>query len=286
MTDISTYHTGLTLSMIPVVYMASTPYLFIPLAILIYALTAVVIVSQSQEMIYIGSLIKVLCVLPLGLGSLILFQLLPVLVQRKWFGVFSMYINWAVLGNVAMMFFVPASDTWREWGCRFACICLTVSLWKQVTSDKWDTFLFENGFFVFTAVSLDWILTHACYRSVLITLPVFDTQRHFSMEFLSLGTMVLLWLIARVRNGSTRSLENFFGQADTLVVATICAFTSIYDIVNQQATSNGREGIVAEGWNIVISQEADVVLTLIAFLAGCHTLHTTFRPNEAKGIRI
>ncbi|KAF0756439.1 hypothetical protein AaE_004629 [Aphanomyces astaci] len=150
------------------------------------------------------------------MGSVVAFGQLSSETQASNLAWFSIYINAAVVGNIAMMGFVSAGSTLRGVTHRVACISLVLWLLREMQSVNWATVSYRDGYFLFNASPLSWVLAHACYRLVMMTLPPFDTLRYLVLEPASLGLMAGL----ATANGASASL--WFGQADTLVASTVC----------------------------------------------------------------
>jgi hypothetical protein len=214
----------------------------------------------------VAGFVKFICEMPLGLGSLVLFQCLPWRHRIAYRSYFVQYVNVAVVGNIAMMVFVPDGGTMRGWTSRMACTALVIWLIKAMRAQHWVTqplpqprnLRSASPLFIFTAVPLPWIMTHACHRCVMITLPAFDSPRYVLLEILSLGIMVFLhWWYNRpaLPTGTAADLvgpgvklstrpssflpveigrrqfpvEAFFGLADTICVATMGTVSHIAD---------------------------------------------------------
>ncbi|KAJ3394082.1 hypothetical protein HDU84_000110 [Entophlyctis sp. JEL0112] len=122
------YAAGLAATIAPVLFLA-TDRARLPLLASFVAASSVMLLRFDGDVL---ALVKTMCELPLGLGSLVLYPLLPSAWQRRYQMPFTAYINFAVLGNIAMMIFTPGGSTMRAWGCRFACASLSLWLWKQV----------------------------------------------------------------------------------------------------------------------------------------------------------
>ncbi|ORZ30129.1 hypothetical protein BCR44DRAFT_33470 [Catenaria anguillulae PL171] len=175
----------------------------------------------------LGSLIKLIGVWPLGLGSLVAYSLLPAHRRHDYLPVFTQYINAAVLGNIAMMFFLHTGDTLRGQLHRVNCVLLVTWLVQEMRLKKWATVsVNRQGLFLFNASPLAWVLCHAMYRGAMVTLPRFDTTRFLVLEPASLATMVLLGRRAKAQ--SWEQVTAWFGLADTLVVATIVFASSVW----------------------------------------------------------
>ena len=221
-----------------------------------------------------AGLAKVMCALPLGLGSILLFSSLSPSTQMKYTRHFALYVNAAVLGNIAMMAFLPSAGTLRGQTSRATCFAL--SLWLALEMKRagpfdcvailHDPVITQRGpqsastgissrpvpssteasvpLFVFSASPLPWIVSHALYRMVLVTLPAFDSWRYVLLEVTSLSVMTLVYRMKRTtctanhRGVSTASttatwkclkLSHCFGIADTVTVATMGTLSHIAD---------------------------------------------------------
>ncbi|KAF0712723.1 Aste57867_4709 [Aphanomyces stellatus] len=178
--------------------------------------------SQPQSFDATGSFAKFMIIWPLGMGSVVAFGLLAPATQDHHLGWFTVYINAAVLGNIAMMGFIPPGPHGvRGHSHRAACVLLVLWLIREMNHVGWRTVAFDGTFLLFNASPLAWVLAHACYRLIMLTLPPFDTLRYLVLEPASLGIMFLLSYV----NDAAPSL--WFGQADTLVASTVC-FTSAF----------------------------------------------------------
>ncbi|KAL2669958.1 hypothetical protein Neosp_015124 [[Neocosmospora] mangrovei] len=60
-----------------------------------------------------GEMIKTMAELPLGLGSVLLFIVASRPVKARWLHAFTIYVNFAVYGNIVMMVATPSGDTFR-----------------------------------------------------------------------------------------------------------------------------------------------------------------------------
>jgi hypothetical protein len=164
--------------------------------------------------------IKFLCEMPLGLGSLAIFGLLSKARQKRHMRIFTYYVNFAVVGNIAMMVFVPAAETMRGWTSRVACVALVAWLVQEMASVEWRPVRYERGVFVFIASPMPWVLAHAFYRMVLISLPAFEMSKYVIMEPASLTFMCIY---SRFGGGKDYPTSYYFGASDTLVIATMSA---------------------------------------------------------------
>lgn len=249
LTAIAAYQAGAVLAVGLGVFLALRASL-VPLALAVVSVsgiaTYVFSVSFSASSDLYG-FIKFVCEMPLGLGSLVFFQLCPLHMRSKYHWHFVQYVNVAVVGNIAMMVLVPDGGTMRGWSSRVACVGLVLWLCKEMKAYRWITQPFPQGgqhggkpMFIFTASPLGWVATHALYRAVMVTLPAFDTPRYILLEPLSLGVMIFCYRwyapypVTNPQNGSKPrqqlwGLCDFFGLADTLVVATMGTVSHIAD---------------------------------------------------------
>lgn len=241
-----------------------------PLALFVAGVSAVAtcvfVVSSYRSSLSpdIAGFVKFLCEMPLGLGSLAAFQCFPALSRVQWHRHFVMYVNVAVVGNIAMMVFVPDGGTMRGWSARVACVTLVVWLLREMKDVMWVTQPLPTQtsssaskaqpLFIFTAVPIEWVVVHAAYRAVMVTLPAFDTPRYLLLEALSLSAMVWLhqrhvtsarrWATSSVPVNGARQpppspfhLKDFFGLADTIVVATMGTTSHIADAFMMDGTN-------------------------------------------------
>jgi len=161
--------------------------------------------------------IKLMFLLPLGLGSLLTFGFLSEDRQTKFLVWFTRYINIAVFANIFMMIFTPDGDTYRGHLSRFVCLIILVWLLQEMAKKQFQTTLLDAGFFIFRASPLSWVLCHASYRIALLSLPAFDSVHYLLLEPLSLCSMLALYRLHKKRH----PLSYYFGFADTLVVTTL-----------------------------------------------------------------
>lgn len=224
------------------VYAALEPYLDIPfnaslsvILLLTYrcliskpgVLLAIVFITSGVIAIFDrtstkGEMIKTMAELPLGLGSVLLFIVASRPVKERWLHAFTIYVNFAVYGNIVMMVATPSGDTFRGLCCRVACLALSAWIVLQGYRVKWKTILPHDNLFVFTAASKSWVFAHAVYRFILLTLPCFGSgRRHRLLEVYSLGLTYLLSLSTGL------PFEYCFGMADTVVAPAVTAWSSI-----------------------------------------------------------
>lgn len=165
--------------------------------------------------------VKLMFLLPLGLGSLLTFAVLSDERQTKALRWFTAYINFAVASNIFIMIFTPDDGTTRGIISRVVCIVLLVWLLQEMAKVRFQTTRFDSGFFIFRSSPWNWVLCHACYRIALLSLPAFDSLSYILLEPLSLGTMVALYHLHKKRH----PLPYYFGFADTLVVTTLAVLS-------------------------------------------------------------
>jgi hypothetical protein len=151
---------------------------------------------------------------------------------------FTQYINIAVIGNILMMIFVNTGNSMiRGKTSQLVCIGLVIWLCYEIHQFKdWQTVEYDHGYFIYVAAPLPWIIAHALYRSILITLPSFDTSRYLTLEFTSLSSMFLLYYLHQQQFPSFshvhhRQLAHFFGMADTITIATLSMIFGFFDII-------------------------------------------------------
>lgn len=177
--------------------------------------------STTKEMI------KVMCELPLGLGSVLAFLVADRSLKSRFLSAFTTYVNFAVYGNIGMMVATPAGGTLRGMCSKLTCLVLFVWIVQQGHRAGWKTILLHDELFVFTSASKRWIFAHAIYRFVLLTLPCFGSgRRHRLLEFYSLSLTLALSRAANL------PFEYCFGMADTLVVPATAAWSSIATAFN------------------------------------------------------
>lgn len=169
-----------------------------------------------------GEMIKTMAELPLGLGSVLLFIVSSRPTKARWLRAFTVYVNFAVYGNIVMMVATPAGATTRGMLCKAACLALSAWIILQGYRVRWRTIMLHDNLFVFTAASKSWIFAHAVYRFILLTLPCFGSgRRHRLLEVYSLGlTYLLSWTTGL-------PFEYCFGMADTTVAPAATAWSSI-----------------------------------------------------------
>lgn len=177
--------------------------------------------NPAPDSIETMGFIKLLFLLPLGLGSILIFSCLSEARQKKSLRWFTRYINLAVTSNIFIMIFTPDGGTLRGIASRLVCVLLLIWLVQEMAKVKFHTTHFDSGFFIFRSSPLPWVLCHASYRIALLSLPAFDSLSYLMLEPLSLGTMVALYHLHKKR----QPVPYYFGFADTLVVTTLAVLS-------------------------------------------------------------
>lgn len=186
--------------------------------------TAIVVFDKTST---VGEMIKIMCELPLGLGSVLAFLVTNRSFQTRFLPAFTAYVNFAVYGNIGMMVGTPADGTLRGMCSKITCIALFIWIVQQGYRVRWKTIVLHDNLFVFTAASKSWIFAHAVYRFVLLTLPCFGSgRRHRLLEFYSLTMTFAL------SSASQLPFEYCFGMADTLVVPASAGWSAIATTFN------------------------------------------------------
>lgn len=235
------------------------------------ASTAIVLFDTTSTW---TQMIKVMAELPLGLGSVLLFLIMSRSFQARHLGAFTAYVNFAVYGNIGMMVATPSGGTIRGQCCRAACVALFIWILQQGHAVRWQTVkLHSSGLFVFTAVSKSWVLAHAAYRFVLLTLPVFRSgRRHRLLEMYSLGTTFLL--------SKTTGLPfaQCFGQADTLIVPATAGWSAIATIFDLLPSNEN----VDELRLYHIRDRVDIILSLIPLIVSGFAMMNIIHKSRAR----
>lgn len=204
------------------------------LLLVVLAVSAAIILFDKTSTF--REMIKTICLLPLGLGSVLAFISAPESFQARHLRAFTTYINFAVYGNIGMMIATPSDGTLRGMCSKVTCVALFIWIVQQGHRAQWKTVAIRDRFFAFTAVSKSWIFAHAAYRFVLLTLPCFGSgRRHRLLELYSLTMTYAL------SSTSNLPFEHCFGQADTLVVPAEAAWSSIattFELLPRDATKN------------------------------------------------
>jgi hypothetical protein len=197
------------------------------LLLVVLAVSATIVVCDQTSTV--GEMTKIMCELPLGLGSVLAFLNANRSFQTRFLPAFTAYVNFAVYGNIGMMVGTPAptDGSLRGWCSKVTCAVLFIWIVQQGYHARWKTIVLHDDMFVFTAVSKSWIFAHAIYRFVLLTLPCFGSgRRHRLLELYSLTlTFALSWT-------SNLPFEYCFGMADTLVVPAVTGWSAIATTFN------------------------------------------------------
>ncbi|QGI83715.1 uncharacterized protein FFB20_02753 [Fusarium fujikuroi] len=229
------------------------------LLIIVYTTSAIIVLfdrtSTRKEMA------KTMAELPLGLGSVLWFIVSGRSTKVQWLHAFTIYVNFAVYGNILMMVATPSGGNFRGIGCKVACISLSAWIVLQGYQVQWETIMLHDDLFVFTAASKSWIFAHAAYRFILLTLPCFGSgRRHRLMEVYSLGlTYLLSW-------STGLPFEYCFGMADTIVAPAVTAWSSISKTFNLITRDAGNGQPSANG----ISDTGDVYLGIVALAVAAY----------------
>jgi hypothetical protein len=184
----------------------------------------------------VGEMTKIMCELPLGLGSVLAFLVANRSFQTRYLSAFTAYVNFAVYGNIGMMVATPADGTFRGMCSKVTCAALFIWIVQQGRHAGWRTIFLHDDLFVFTSVSKSWIFAHAIYRFVLLTLPCFGSgRRHRLLEVYSLT------LTFALSSTSNLPFEYCFGMADTLVVPAVAGWSAIattFNLIPRDARNN------------------------------------------------
>lgn len=218
-----------------------------------------------------GEMTKTMCLLPLGLGSVLAFLIANRSFQHRFLPSFTTYINFAVYGNILIMAGTPAGGTFRGIFSKVTCIALFLWIVQQGYRVRWKTVALHDNLFVFTAVSKSWIFAHAIYRLVLLTLPCFGSgRRHRLLELYSLTMAFAL------SSTSNLPFEYCFGMADTLVVPTVAGWSAIATTFNLIPRDTGNNDLTSN----YIGSVADIYLgavSLAAAIFACFKIASTAR---------
>ncbi|CAI6331058.1 unnamed protein product [Periconia digitata] len=227
-----------------------------PLLLTLVALTSTTILLYDKTSTA-SSLIKLTCELPLGLGSVLIFQTLPYPTQKRYLQPFTTYVNLAVYGNIAMMVLTPTSGTLRGAVARLTCAALSVWIVLQGRRrvPRWETITLHPSIFLFNAVDKEWIFAHAVYRFILLTLPCFsNAPRYRLLELFSL-------LLTKAFAGAAGTrFEEGFGMADTVVVPVLSGGSALVEMMGVEGKGVG--GANEFGW------EADLGMSVVVGCVG------------------
>lgn len=223
------------------------------LLLVVLGVSATIVVFDKTS--NVGEMIKILCELPLGLGSILAFLVANRSFQTKYLSTFTMYVNFAVYGNIGMMVGTPAGGTLRGMCSKVTCITLFIWIVQQGYRARWKTIVLHDNLFVFTAASKSWIFAHAVYRFILLTLPCFGSgRRHRLLELYSLTlTFALSW-------ASKLPFEYCFGMADTLVVPAAAGWSAVATTFNLIPRDAKKNDLPSDH----IGTDADVYLSAVS----------------------
>lgn len=202
-----------------------------------------------------GEMIKVMCELPLGLGSVLAFLVTSRSFQVRYLPAFTAYVNFAVYGNIVMMIATPAGGTIRGMCSKVTCVMLFIWIVQQGYRVRWKTITLHDNLFVFTAVSKSWIFAHAIYRFILLTLPCFGSRRRHRL--LDVHSLTLTYALSR---SSGLPFEYCFGMADTLVVPAAAGWSSIATTFNLIPLEAKYKNSLSNG----IGPGADIYLSIVS----------------------
>lgn len=204
-------------------YLASFRQTILFILVMAFMLLAgIQFVNKSQhDLIEIMGFIKLVLLLPLGLGAVLTFAILSDDKQQRYLLPMTRYINFAVIANIFVMVFAPDGDTYRGLLSRLVCIALLVWLLQEMAKVRFQTTQFERGFFIFRSSPLHWVYCHAAYRIALLSLPSFNSLQYLLLEPLSLLIMSVLYHVDKKKF----PLHYYFGFADTIVVTTLTLLT-------------------------------------------------------------
>ncbi|KAF5650597.1 hypothetical protein F52700_314 [Fusarium sp. NRRL 52700] len=237
---------------------------------IVYTTSAVIVLFDRTSTK--GEMAKTMAEMPLGLGSVLLFIVASRSTKAQWLHAFTIYVNLAVYGNILMMVATPSGGTFRGICCKVACISLSAWIVLQGYQVQWKTIMLHDNLFVFTAASKSWILAHAIYRFILLTLPCFGSgRRHRLMEVYSLGlTYSLSW-------STGLPFEYCFGMADTVVAPAVTAWSSVSKTFNLIPRDAGKDQPSTSG----ISDTGDVCLGIVALTVAAYACFSIVSPGRA-----
>jgi hypothetical protein len=223
------------------------------LLLVVLGVSAIIVVFDKTSTI--GEMAKTICLLPLGLGSILAFLVASQSFQTRCLSAFTTYVNFAVYGNIGMMVVTPVDGTLRGICSKVTCVALFIWIVQQGHRARWKTVILHDGLFIFSAVSKSWIFAHAIYRFVLLTLPCFGSgRRHRLLEVYSLTLTYALSSISKL------PFEYCFGMADTLVVPAIAAWSAIATTFNLIPRNTINNNLLAN----YDGTDADVYLSAVS----------------------
>jgi hypothetical protein len=244
--------------------------------LLLAVLSASTTIAVFDKTSTAGEMTKTMCLLPLGLGSVLAFLVANRPFQIRYLPAFTTYINFAVYGNIGMMVATPTDGTLRGTCSKITCVALLTWIIQQGQRVGWKTVIIHDNLFLYTAVNKSWIFAHAVYRFVLLTLPCFGSgRRHRLMELYSLA---LTFGLSFVPSNSNFPFECYFGMADTLVVPAIAGWSAIATTFNLIPPDTTTDDMLSNH----ISINADACLgavSLAVALFVCFKLISTSRSD-------
>lgn len=244
------------------------------LLLIVLVCSAIIILFDNTSTV--GGMIKIICLLPLGLGSVLAFLVASRSFQVRYLRTFTTYINFAVYGNIGMMVGTPAGGTLRGLCSKITCAVMFIWIVQQGYRARWKTIVLHDNLFVFTAVSKSWIFAHAIYRFILLTLPSFGSgRRHRLLDVYSLILTLGLSLTSNL------PFEYCFGMADTLVVPAAAgwsAIATIFNLIPRDVTSN-------EQLSNRISADTDAFLSAVLLAVALFACFKIFSSARCRGSR-
>ena len=217
------------------------------LLVVVLGVSAAIITFDNTSTI--PQMIKTLALLPFGLGSILAFLSMNQSFKTTYLRAFTIYVNFAVYGNIMMMIGTPTGSTMRGMLGKVTTLALWAWVVLQGYQVGWKTVIAHDKIFYFRAVSKSWVFAHAVYRFILLTLPVFGSgRRHRLLEAYSLGMTFALSSAFNV------PFEYCFGMADTLVVPAEAAWSSLATTFNL---------IPRDGRKLILSGTADALLGIL-----------------------
>ncbi|KFY43922.1 hypothetical protein V494_01743 [Pseudogymnoascus sp. VKM F-4513 (FW-928)] len=244
------------------------------LLVVLVVSAAIVIFDKTST---VGEMTKIMCELPLGLGSVLAFLVASRSFQTRFLPAFTAYVNFAVYGNIGMMVATPAGGTLRGMCSKVTCMALFIWIVQQGYRDRWKTIVLHDNLFVFTAASKSWIFAHAIYRFVLLTLPCFGSgRRHRLLEFYSLT------LTFALSKASKLPFEYCFGMADTLVVPAAAGWSAIATTFNLIP----RDAKKSELPSNYIGADADVYLSAVSLAVATFACFKIASAPRRRGVEV
>ena len=227
-----------------------------------------------------GEMTKTMCLLPLGLGSVLAFLVANRSFQMRYLSAFTTYINFAVCGNIGMMVATPTDGTFRGICSKITCIALFAWIVQQGHRTGWKTVVIHDNLFLYTAVSKSWIFAHSIYRFVLLTLPVFGSGRRYRL--MEVYSLALTSGLSLTRPNSKFPFEWYFGMADTLVVPAIAGWSAIARIFNLIPPDEITDDMLSNHINIDAYDGYLGAVSLTVALFVCFKLFSTRRSDTKQ----